>query len=129
MWQSDAHIQDRLAALSERAAIGYQWGCGLADTYWALDSAQQADAGWGFLLGERRCGELSRLTGRLAEYMGEYTASAIALSPRGVAGRGQHPRPGWKGDADQPSPVQPDPPLVRASNTLNEARPQPAHYA
>ena len=81
MWQFDAHVQDRLAALSESQAMGYQLGRGLAETYWALDSEQQdGSASWGFLLGERRCGELSRLTGRLAAYMGEYTASAIAGS-------------------------------------------------
>ena len=102
MWQFDAHIQDRLAALSERAAIGYQLGRGLADTYWALDSAQQAgSSGWGFLLGERRCGELSRLTGRLAEYMGEYTASAIAGSLE--VWRAVVSTPSWMGDATQTS--------------------------
>jgi hypothetical protein len=81
MWQFDAHVQDRLAALSSSQAIGYQLGRGLADTYWALDIKQRDGSGsWGFLLGERRCDELSRLTGRLAAYMGEYTASAIAGS-------------------------------------------------
>jgi uncharacterized protein YicC (UPF0701 family) len=81
MWQFDAHVQDRLAALSQTQAIGYQLGRGLAETYWALDITQQDGSGsWGFLLGERRCDELSRLTGRLAAYMGEYTASAIAGS-------------------------------------------------
>jgi hypothetical protein len=71
----DANVQDRLAAVSETQAIGYQLGRGLADTYWALDISQQnGSAGWSFLLGERRCGELTRLTGRLAAYMGEYTA-------------------------------------------------------
>src|ERR1700729_2558797 len=71
LWQFDAHVQDRLAALSESQAIGYQLGRGLADTYWALNPGQQdGSAGWGFLLGERRCGELSRLTGRLAAHMG-----------------------------------------------------------
>jgi hypothetical protein len=81
MWQFDAHIQDRLAALSSSQAIGYQLGRGLADTYWALNPGQQdGSASWSFLLGERRCDELSRLTGRLAAYMGEYTASAIAGS-------------------------------------------------
>jgi hypothetical protein len=81
MWQFDAHVQDRLAALSQTQAIGYQLGRGLAETYWALDTTQQdGSASWGFLLGERRCDELSRLTGRLAAYMGEYTAPAIAGS-------------------------------------------------
>jgi len=81
MWQFDAHVQDRLAALSQTQAIGYQLGRGLAETYWALDSTQQdGSASWGFLLGERRCDELSRLTGRLTAYMQEYTAPAIAAS-------------------------------------------------
>jgi hypothetical protein len=81
IWQFDAYIQDRLAAVSAKQAIAYQLGRGLADTYWALDPGQQSgSASWSFLLGERRCGELSRLTGRLAVYMGEYTASAIAGS-------------------------------------------------
>jgi hypothetical protein len=81
IWQFDAHIQDRLAAISAKQAIAYQLGRGLADTYWALDPGQHSgSASWSFLLGERRCGELSRLTGRLAAYMGEYTAPAIAGS-------------------------------------------------
>jgi hypothetical protein len=81
LWQFDAHAQDRLAALSERQAIGYQLGRGLADTYWALNPQQpEGSASWGFLLGQRRCAELERLTGRLAAYMGEYTAPAIAGS-------------------------------------------------
>ena len=81
MWQFDAHIQDRLAALSSSQANGYQLGRGLADTYWALNPGQDdGSASWSFLLGERRCDELSRLTGRLAGYMGEYTAPAIAGS-------------------------------------------------
>ena len=81
MWYFDAHVQDRLAAQSEQQAIGYQLGRGLADTYWALNPGpSQGSASWSFLLGERRCAELSRLTGRLAAYMGEYTASAIAGS-------------------------------------------------
>jgi hypothetical protein len=81
IWQFDARAQDRLAAISESQAIGYQLGRGLADTYWALDPGQPSgSASWGFLLGERRCDELSRQTGRLAAYMGEYTAPAIAGS-------------------------------------------------
>ena len=81
IWQFDAHVQDRLAALSESQAIGYQLGRGLADTYWALNPGQEhGSASWSFLLGERRCDELQRLTGRIAAYMGEYTAAAIAGS-------------------------------------------------
>jgi len=81
IWQFDAQAQDRLAAISESQAIGYQLGRGLADSYWALDPGQPSGStSWSFLLGERRCDELSRLTGRLAAYMGEYTAPAIAGS-------------------------------------------------
>jgi hypothetical protein len=97
IWQFDAHVQDRLAAVSESQSIGYQLGRGLADTYWALDPGQPSGStSWGFLLGERRCDELSRLTGRLAAYMGEYTAPAIAGSLeiwKDVARM-----PGWLGD-------------------------------
>ncbi len=82
IWQFDAHIQDTLAIASENQATGYQFGRGLAETYWALDPDQQtADAtSWGFLLGSDRCTELSRLAGRLGGYMNEYTAPGIAGS-------------------------------------------------
>ncbi|HEY3732700.1 MAG TPA: hypothetical protein VGL63_02185 [Streptosporangiaceae bacterium] len=78
IWKFDAHVQDRLTATSEKQACGYQLGRGLAETYWALDPGQ-AD-GWTFLLGEDRCAELARLTGRLADYMDDYSAPAIAGS-------------------------------------------------
>ena len=104
IWQFDAHVQDRLAALSERQAIGYQLGRGLADTYWALDiKEQQGSASWSFLLGERRCGELSRLTGRLAAYMGDYTASAIAGSLE--VWKAVVSTPAWLGDVMQAGPA------------------------
>jgi hypothetical protein len=45
-----------------------------------LAAQPSGSASWTFLLGERRCDELSRQTGRLAAYMGEYTAPAIAGS-------------------------------------------------
>lgn len=100
IWQFDAHAQDRLAAFSESQAIGYQLGRGLADTYWALDPAQPGgSAGWGFLLGERRCNELSRLTGRLAAYMVEYTAPAIAGSLE--VWKAVVKAPAWLGDPRQ----------------------------
>jgi hypothetical protein len=100
LWQFDAHVQDRLAAVSERQAVGYQLGRGLADTYWALDPQQPAgSASWGFLLGERRCDELSRLTGRLAAYMGEYTAPAIAGSLE--VWKAVVSTPAWLGHPDQ----------------------------
>jgi len=97
IWQFDAHVQDRLAALSESQAIGYQLGRGLADTYWALNPGQEhGSAGWSFLLGERRCDELQRLTGRIAAYMGEYTAPAIAGSLE--VWQTVVATPGWMGD-------------------------------
>jgi hypothetical protein len=100
LWQFDAHVQDRLAALSESQAIGYQLGRGLADTYWALNPGQEdGSASWGFLLGERRCAELSRLTGRLAVHMGEYTASAIAGSLE--VWKAVVATPTWRGPAEQ----------------------------
>lgn len=100
IWHFDAHVQDRLAALSASQAIGYQLGRGLADTYWALNPGQEdGSAGWKFLLGERRCAELARLTGRLAGYMGEYTASAIAGSLE--VWKTVVATPAWRGPADQ----------------------------
>ena len=79
LWQFDAHIQDKLTADAESLEVGYQLGRGLAETYWALDPAQDnGSTGWSFLLGQERCAELSRLVGRLGAYMGPYTAPAIA---------------------------------------------------
>jgi hypothetical protein len=81
IWQFDAHIQDELAAQSETRAMGYQLGRGLSETYWALDrDALTGASGWSFLLGPERCGELTRLVGRLGSYMNEYTAPAVASS-------------------------------------------------
>lgn len=52
IWQFDAHVQDRLTAISETQAIGYLLGRGLAETYWALDPDQlHGSASWDFLLG------------------------------------------------------------------------------
>src|SRR6266702_2728559 len=36
--------------------------------------------GWTFLLGDRRCAELSRLVGRLSAYLNTYTGPAIVGS-------------------------------------------------
>jgi hypothetical protein len=81
IWRFDAHVQDRLSAASETQAIGYQLGRGLAETYWALDPGEaMGSASWNFLLGKSRCGELSRMVGRLGSCWGEYTAPAIAGS-------------------------------------------------
>jgi hypothetical protein len=79
LWRFDAHIQDVLAASADSQAVGYQLGRGLAETYWALDPAQNdGSTGWSFLLGQERCDELGRLVGRLGAYMGPYTAPAVA---------------------------------------------------
>jgi hypothetical protein len=102
IWDFDAHIQDRLAAVSSSQANGYQLGRGLADTYWALNPGlEDGSASWSFLLGERRCDELSRLTGRLAAYMGEYTAPAIAGSLE--VWKTVVTTPTWLGHPDQAS--------------------------
>ncbi len=97
LWRFDAHIQDRLSAMSETQACGYQLGRGLAETYWALDPDQAAGSRcWDFLLGDERCTELSRLVGRLGAYMTEYTAPAITGSIevwKYLVGQ-----PAWRGD-------------------------------
>ena len=81
IWTADAHFQDSLTAAAETQAIAYQLGRGLAETYWALDpDAAEGTLSWGFLLGEHRCNELSRLVGRLSRYLSEYTPAAIAGS-------------------------------------------------
>jgi hypothetical protein len=82
LWRFDAHIQDRLSAISETQACAYQLGRGLAETYWALepDLAAGGSLSWDFLLGQERCTELSRLAGRLGSYTTEYTAPAITGS-------------------------------------------------
>jgi hypothetical protein len=78
----DAHAQDTLAAQSDMQATAYQLGRGLAEAYWALDPdaacAPPAPQCWTFLLGEHRCGELTRLAGRLSAYFGPYCPPAIA---------------------------------------------------
>jgi hypothetical protein len=100
IWRFDAHAQNKLTATSESQGIGYQLGRGLAETYWALDPAQvTGSASWSFLLSERRCGELSRMTGRLAAYMGDYTASAIAGSVEVWKEVARTPE--WLGDVQQ----------------------------
>lgn len=81
LWDFDSHIQDVLAAKTETQACAYQLGRGLAETYWALDPFETRQAqGWTFLLGDRRCAELSRLIGRLSAYLGTYTGSAVVGS-------------------------------------------------
>lgn len=100
IWRFDAHAQNRLTAASEGQGIGYQLGRGLAETYWALDPTQATgSASWSFLLSERRCNELSRMTGRLAAYMGDYTASAIAGSVE--VWKEVARTPDWLGDVQQ----------------------------
>ena len=101
LYQLDAHAQDTLTAESDLRAAAYQLGRGLAETYWALDPDARCDPltpeCWTFLLGEHRCGELSRLAGRLSGYFNPYCPPAIAgtLSLwRAVASD-----PGWRKDA------------------------------
>jgi hypothetical protein len=100
IWRFDIHIQDRLTAISESQAIGYQLGRGLAETYWALDpGADNGSRGWSFLLGGTRCAELSRLAGRMGAYLSEYVAPAIAGSVeiwKEVA-----MTPAWRGDVHE----------------------------
>jgi hypothetical protein len=78
----DSHAQDTLAAESDMQATAYQLGRGLAEAYWALDPcascATLTPQCWKFLLGEHRCGELTRLVGRLSGYFSPYSSPAIA---------------------------------------------------
>jgi len=62
-------------------ANGYQLGRGLAECFWALD-AKSTDGwdSWGFLYSDLRCDELTRLCGRLSDYMNSFAASAITGS-------------------------------------------------
>ncbi len=97
MWRFDAHIQDRLSAMSETQACGYQLGRGLAETYWALDPDQGTGSRcWDFLLGDERCTEICRLVGRLGAYMTEYTAPAITGSIE--VWKYLVCQPAWRGD-------------------------------
>ncbi len=81
LWHFDAHVQDSLSAISDTQACGYQLGRGLAECYWALDpEAPTGWDSWAFLFNELRCAELTRLAGRLSDYLQEFAASAIAGS-------------------------------------------------
>lgn len=81
LWHFDLHVQDTLTAESEIQAMAYQLGRGLAEIYWALDPKQRnGSQGWTYLLGNVRCGELSRLLGRLSGYLSPYTGSAVSGS-------------------------------------------------
>jgi hypothetical protein len=81
LWEFDGHVQDRLTAISDTQANGYQLGRGLAECYWALDPASGTGwDSWAFLFNELRCAELTRLAGRLSDYMQTFTASAICGS-------------------------------------------------
>jgi hypothetical protein len=54
---------------------------GLAECYWALDpDAPSGWDSWAFLFNELRCSELTRLAGRLSDYLEGFAASAIAGS-------------------------------------------------
>lgn len=82
IYDLDKHAQDTLIAQSETQACAYQLGRGLAETYWALNPATPCEPKtpdcWTFLIGEQRCGELTRLAGRLSAYFNAYSAPAIA---------------------------------------------------
>jgi hypothetical protein len=82
IYQLDAHAQDTLTAESDMRAAAYQLGRGLAEVYWALDPDATCDPltpeCWTFLLGAHRCGELTRLAGRLSGYFNPYCPPAIA---------------------------------------------------
>jgi len=81
LWDLDANIQDTLTASSDTQACGYQLGRGLAECYWALDPDPiEGWDSWTFLFDRDRCGELTRLVGRLSGYMNAFAASAIAGS-------------------------------------------------
>jgi hypothetical protein len=86
IYDLDAHAQDILAARSDMLSAAYQLGRGLAEVYWALDPAAACDPltpnCWLFLLGEHRCGELARLTGRLSAYFNPFCPPAIAGTVR-----------------------------------------------
>jgi hypothetical protein len=86
IYDLDAHTQDILAARSDMWSAAYQLGRGLAEAYWALDPAAACDPlrpdCWLFLLGEHRCGELARLTGRLSAYFNPFCPPAIAGTVR-----------------------------------------------
>jgi hypothetical protein len=81
LWRFDADAQDRLTAVSDTQANGYQLGRGLAECYWALDpvSAEGWDS-WPFLFNQARCAELTRLVGRMSPYLESFSASSIAGS-------------------------------------------------
>ena len=84
IFKFDEHIQDTMASGPDTIACGYQLGRALAEPYWALapglpDKTPSPQAWW-FLLGQERCGEMSRLVGRLTAYFHPYTAAAIAGS-------------------------------------------------
>jgi hypothetical protein len=81
IWRFDAHIQNRLTAKSDMQVSSYQLGRALAECYWALNPDQFSGAqSWTFLLGASRGAEISRLLGRLADYMKPYSAPAITRS-------------------------------------------------
>lgn len=78
LWDFDTHVQDHLTANSDTQACGYQLGRGLAECYWALnpDSTGGWDS-WSVLYDDARCAELTRLAGRLTEYMNPFASAAI----------------------------------------------------
>jgi hypothetical protein len=102
IFKFDAHIQDTMASGPDTVAAGYQLGRALSEPYWALAPALPdqvpSPQAWWFLLGRERCGEMSRLAGRLTAYFHPLTAAAIAGSVqiwKHVAAD-----PGWRKNAD-----------------------------
>ena len=70
LFHFDAHVQETLSANSDKQAIAYLLGRGVAEALWALDpgATDGTVTSWSFLLGEERCAEISRGAGRLTAY-------------------------------------------------------------
>jgi hypothetical protein len=78
----DSAIQDNLV-LRPRLAAAYQLGRGLAETYWELDPSivEPGDPrGWTEVLGARRAGLLTRLVGRLSDYLDPLVVAVVGHS-------------------------------------------------
>lgn len=88
LYDWDKTIQDQLAARADVLACAYLLGRGLSECYWALapDDDQLTPGGgpgagsWSILFGPERRRELSRMAGRLGQYLNPLTPAAIAGS-------------------------------------------------
>lgn len=81
-WSLDAELQDKLELPATQAAA-YQLGRGLADTYWALQTAEGDTSGsgsWTFVFGEPRQLAINRSARRLSPYLGAAVIAAISGS-------------------------------------------------